>query len=183
MYSHVQIPVHVLPSSLCESHDYTHVQPCSIPDYPPPSWITWLYPCTAMFKYQYTYYPPPFVNHMTIPMYSHVQYQTTLLPSRITWLYPCTLYSHVRTSHMNGIFSIMWLYPKHTPKLSPNWTLNELYTHTSVKMQAYTRYTHAHHVPHTEHVESSKWRSLKCCRDDAVLSSAYLIAWVSERSR
>ena len=35
-----------LPSSLRESHDYTHVQPCSIPDY-----------------------PPPFVNHMTIPMY------------------------------------------------------------------------------------------------------------------
>ena len=36
-----------------------------------------------------------------------------------------------------------------------------------------TRYTHAHHVPHAEHVKSSKWRSSKHCRDDAVLSSAY----------
>ena len=39
----------------------------------------------------------------------------------------------------------------------------------------YTRYTHAHRVPHAEHVESLKWRSLKCCRDDGVLSSAYLV--------
>ena len=40
-------------------------------------------------------------------------------------------------------------------------------------MNDLTRYTHAHHVPHTEHVESSKWRHSKRCRDDAVLSSSY----------
>ena len=34
---------------------------------------------------------------------------------------------------------------------------------------------HAHHVPHAEHVESSKWRSSKRCQDDAVLFSAYPI--------
>ena len=33
--------------------------------------------------------------------------------------------------------------------------------------------THAHHVPHAEHVENSKWWSSKRCRDAAVLSSAY----------
>ena len=32
------------------------------------------------------------------------------------------------------------------------------------------RYTHAHQVPHAEHMESLKWRSSKCWRDDAVLS-------------
>ena len=36
-----------------------------------------------------------------------------------------------------------------------------------------TRYTHAHRVPHAKHVESSKWRSLKCGWDDGVLFSAY----------
>ena len=36
-----------------------------------------------------------------------------------------------------------------------------------------TRYTHAHQVPHVEHIESSKWRSSKRWRDDAMLSSAY----------
>ena len=34
---------------------------------------------------------------------------------------------------------------------------------------------HVHHVPRAEHVESSKRRSSKRCRDDAVLSSAYPI--------
>ena len=52
-----------------------------------------------------------------------------------------------------------------------------------VGVMIYTRYTHAHHVPHAEHVESSKWRSSKRCRDDTVLSSAYPVAWVSERSK
>ena len=101
-------------------------------------------------------YCSPFVNYMTVPMYSHVQYQTTLLPSWITWLYPCTAmfntrlpsslheshdYTHVYCTAMwehptwmeSHVSSIMWLYPKHTPKLFPNWTLNELYIHTSVK--------------------------------------------------
>ena len=36
-------------------------------------------------------------------------------------------------------------------------------------------YTHAHLVPHAEHVENSKWRSSKCCRYDAVLSSVYSV--------
>ena len=36
-----------------------------------------------------------------------------------------------------------------------------------------TRYTHAHHVPHTEHMERSKWQSGKRCQDDAVLFSTY----------
>ena len=34
-------------------------------------------------------------------------------------------------------------------------------------------YTHAYHVPYAGHMESSKWRSLKHFRVDAVLSSVY----------
>ena len=42
-----------------------------------------------------------------------------------------------------------------------------------VCMNCITRYTYAHHVLPAEHVESSKWRSSKRCRDEAVLVSAY----------
>ena len=34
---------------------------------------------------------------------------------------------------------------------------------------------HVPHVPHAKHVESSKWQSTKRGRDDAMLSSAYLV--------
>jgi len=44
-----------------------------------------------------------------------------------------------------------------------------------------TRYTHAHQVPHAEHMESSKWQSSKRWRDDAVLSSAY--PFTSQRAK
>ena len=57
---------------------------------------------------------------------------------------------------------------------------------TTLNTQPLTRYTHVHRVPHAEHMESSKRRSSKRCRDDGVLSSAYpvhgsaseVIAWV-----
>ena len=46
------------------------------------------------------------------------------------------------------------------------------------------RYTHAHHVPHAEHMESLKWQNRKCGGEDAVLSSAYLVhGSVSEVNR
>jgi len=44
-----------------------------------------------------------------------------------------------------------------------------------------TRYTHAHQVPHVEHIESSKWRSSKRWWDDAVLSSTY--PFTSQRAK
>ena len=44
---------------------------------------------------------------------------------------------------------------------------------TTLNTQPLTRYTHAHRVPHAEHMESSKQRSSKRCQDDGVLSSAY----------
>ena len=86
--------------SLWESHDYTHVQPCSNTS-----------TCTT----------PPFVNHMTIPMYSHVQIpvHVLLLPLWITWLYPCTamfntrLPSSLRESHDHTHVhcTAMWEHP------------------------------------------------------------------------
>ena len=142
--------------SLPELHDYTHVHPCSIPDYPPPFMNHTTIPMYSHVQYQTTLLPSWITLLPSCTMYSHVQYQTTLLPSWITWLYPCTAmfntrlpsslleshdYTHVYCTAMwehptwmeSHTSSIMWLYPKHTPKLSHNWTLNELYIHTSVK--------------------------------------------------
>ena len=44
-----------------------------------------------------------------------------------------------------------------------------------------TRYMHAHQVPHAEHMERSKWRSLKRWQDDVVLSSTY--PFMSQRAK
>jgi len=55
---------------------------------------------------------------------------------------------------------------------------NHLQSHSAAieKLLPLTKYTHVHHVPHAEHVESSigrKMAKVECCQDEAILSSAY----------
>ena len=53
--------------------------------------------------------------------------------------------------------------------LSPLYAWNKHARFTSIRY--FTRCTHAHQVPHAEHVESLKWRSSKRWQDNAMLSS------------
>ena len=61
------------------------------------------------------------------------------------------------------------------------WSLGQNGMPLKVMFHHVTRYTHAHQVPHAEHMESLKWRSSKRVRDDAVLSSAY--PFTSQRAK